>query len=169
LGLKCGVTALGGGRQSVVTYGTVPVHTAIAKQHAHHHKDEVIATATKAIIARFLRVVTLYSMANSLYYLYLAGRLIFLPQVLTLGRGAGAACEDAAAGAAPLLACFDLGLLGGPCEALRLHLWVFVDGFLVFWASIQAARAANLPALSLSHYLLLLSRYTSLLLLLLFE
>jgi hypothetical protein len=125
---------------------TVPVHTAIAKQHAHHHKDEVIATATKAIIARFLRVVTLYSMANSLYYLYLAGRLIFLPQVLTLGRGAGAACEDAAAAAAPLLACFDLGLLVGPCEALRLPLWVFVDGFLVFWASIQAARAANLPA-----------------------
>jgi hypothetical protein len=91
-----------------------------------------IATATKAIIARFLRVVTLYSMANSSYYLYLAGRLIFLPRVLTLGRGAGEACEDAATAAAPLLACFDLGLLGGPCEALRLLVWVFVDGFLVF-------------------------------------
>jgi hypothetical protein len=106
--------------QHVRQHGTVPVHMAIAKEHAHHHKDEVIATATKAIMARFLCVVTLYSMANSLYYLYLAERLIFLPRVLPLGRGAGAACEDAAAAAALLLACFDLGLLGEPCEALRL-------------------------------------------------
>jgi hypothetical protein len=38
LGLKCGVTALGGGRQSVVTYGTVPVRAVHAEHHLYNLK-----------------------------------------------------------------------------------------------------------------------------------
>jgi hypothetical protein len=102
------------------------------KQHAHHHKDEVIVSATKEFITRFFDVVTRQRHAIDLYYVYLVGFRMARPRVLTFGGGAGAASGDAGQAATPHLACFGLRTAKGAFEALRLPLWVIVEACLVF-------------------------------------
>jgi hypothetical protein len=102
------------------------------KQHAHHHKDEVIVSATKEFITRFFDVVTRHRRAINLYYVYLVGFQMAWLQVLTFGRGAGAASGDARQAATPRLACFGLRTAKGAFKALRLPLWVIVEACLVF-------------------------------------
>jgi hypothetical protein len=45
------------------------------EQHAHHHKDEVIVSATKAIITRFFVVVAPQRRTNHSYCLYFTWKL----------------------------------------------------------------------------------------------
>jgi hypothetical protein len=82
------------------------------------------------------------------------------PRELSLSRAAGAASGDAGTAAALPERRGRLLFDRGAREALRLPLWAVVDGFFVFWAAIQAARAANLPALSRSRSFLSFSRST---------
>jgi hypothetical protein len=91
-------------------------------QLAHQHKDEVIVSATQAIIARVFVVITPYRRTNKMYYLSFCERVIAQPQELTLGGGAGAASGDDGRAAAPLLPCFGLRFTGGAFRALRLPL-----------------------------------------------
>jgi hypothetical protein len=102
------------------------------KQHAHHHKDEVIVSTTKEFITRFFDVVTRHRRAINLYYVYLVGFQMAWLQVLTFGRGAGAASGDARQAATPRLACFGLCTAKGAFKALHLPLWVIVEACLVF-------------------------------------
>jgi hypothetical protein len=140
--------------------GSDPPRVTTHEQHAHYNKDKVIVSATQAIIARFFVVVTPQRSKIHFYYLYLTGVRIVRPRELSLGGAAGAASGDAGTAAAPPERRGRLLFDGGACEAFRLPLWAVVDGFLVFWAAIRAARAANLPALSRSRSSLSLSRST---------
>jgi hypothetical protein len=60
-----------------------------AKHHLNHHKDEAVTTRTIAIIARFFDGVTAIGLLYNLYYVYLDGRLMARPRLLTFCNDAG--------------------------------------------------------------------------------
>jgi hypothetical protein len=107
-------------------------HLAPAKQHAHHHKDEVIVTAAQRIIARFFGVATRWAQRYNLYYLSFRDGMIARPRELSLAGAAGAASGDAATAARSPERRDRLLFDAGAREALRLVGGAFCIGFLVF-------------------------------------
>jgi hypothetical protein len=119
-----------------------------AQHHAHHHKDEVIATPPIAIITRFFGGAIAMRLLHNLYYLYLAETLMARPQLFNLGRAATTGGGDPSAAAPPPERCACLAFGWDACEALRLPDWAVGSVFLVFWAAFLATVAAAFLAFS---------------------
>jgi hypothetical protein len=128
----------------------VAVGATPAKQHHHHYKHEVIATAAIAIVAMFLGAVIATRLLYNLYYLYLAGTLMARPRLFTLGGAAGAASEDPSTPGESTKRRIRLAFGWETHEALRLPVWGCCIAFLVLFALILAACSAAFAAISRS-------------------
>jgi hypothetical protein len=71
------------------------------EHHFNHYKDEAVTTCTIAIIARFFDGVIAIGLLYNLYHVYLDGRLMARPRLLTFGRAAGAASGNNRRAATP--------------------------------------------------------------------
>jgi hypothetical protein len=82
-------------------HGNMSYQLVHAEYHFNYYKDEAVTTRTIAIIARCFDGVIAIGLLYNLYHVYLDGRLMARPQLLTFGGAASAASGDDGQAATP--------------------------------------------------------------------